>query len=1234
MHDCIGKLQRDMRVALLAGALSLFAGSAFAKATVSTLASAGISADTFNGAPTALTGPTLDEGASQDIGAGTLMLNAPAGFQFDTTATVLVTVTKISGSGTVLTLASGTASVTAGSITITITAGDSGGKTRSRLTWSGIRVRPAAGSPLATGNLTSSGNAVLKGVSSSTSFGTLTETSGAVTALSFSTQPAGATSGAPFATQPVVVTQDQFGNNSTNGLAATNNVTIALVSGTGPLQGNATLNIAMAGGKGTAAYTGLRLDVAGSKQLQVSATGLASATSAAFTVVPGPASQLVLVTQPSSTAVAGVPFALQPVVWLEDAYGNLRTADTLTVTAARQAGAGTLQGTTSIAAIGGVVTFTNLAHPLATNITIVFSSGTLTTATSSTIAVAPGPFSKLQVLLPGQSPAPGTTTWKSGTPAAQTIGVGFNTRVTAVDANWNPIATNDTVKVTSTDPLAVLPGSTALVAGSLTLPVTMNTSGSQTLTAADLTFPGIGSGVSSTFTVSQPGTTTNGPVLPAQTNRTIYASTTLVVTNTATESGLTNSASGLTTNSFVFNYSSRTALLADGWNFIATTATGQPRNTEITNTANGAVISYDQTAHPGTLRIPCDVGDLWSTINSSRNSLFRNVPTNWVSMQLSLSFAPTLNTQQVHLGFYQDDDNYTQSGLAYNLSLGGEVSTLIWEVAANDNHFYAGLNGVTSIHLRLDQNPGNGNISGYYSLDGSAWNMLGTVSIVLNNPRLCIWVGGSPVPRTNGLPNCDLSRLDITVTNTGTPTFTYQLVNPPTGAAIDNNGIITWTPSSSQAPSTNLITTIVTDNRQLPLSATNSFTVFVLTPPLTNGPSLPLQNDLTITAGTALTVTNAATDTRMAVSAMVTNTTLFNYTNRTALLADGWNFLATTATGATRNTEITNTANGAVVSYDQTAHPGTLRIPCDVGDLWGSLNNTRNSIFRALPTNWLSLQLAIAFAPTLNTEQAHLTLYQDDDNYVQSGLAYNSGEKAAMDLEVAGSPSTTAFNSVALSSIHLRLDRTPGTANVTGLYSADGITWTTLSQVTRSFSNPRLGIWVGGSSVPWTNGLPNCGLQRLDITVTNQPVPVTLTYQLINPPAGASISNNGVITWTPTSAQAPSTNVFITVVTDNGQPPLSATNTFTVVVNPVTPAAVPMPIAAAQATVTLNYNATGNSVQLAFPGVPGQTYEVQWSPAVTGPWQMLTTVVADSSGQVRCQVPPPAPMAFFRVLAY
>ena len=78
----------------------------------------------------------------------------------------------------------------------------------------------------------------------------------------------------------------------------------------------------------------------------------------------------------------------------------------------------------------------------------------------------------------------------------------------------------------------------------------------------------------------------------------------------------------------------------------------------------------------------------------------------------------------------------------------------------------------------------------------------------------------------------------LTVTNTATNAnihstiVGYGLVNPPAGATIDANGIITWTPSQNQSPSTNTITTVVTNSNPYDLvspqlTATNSFTVTV-----------------------------------------------------------------------------------------------------------------------------------------------------------------------------------------------------------------------------------------------------------------------------------------------------------------------------------------------------------------------------------------------------------------------
>src|SRR5436309_2068234 len=96
-------------------------------------------------------------------------------------------------------------------------------------------------------------------------------------------------------------------------------------------------------------------------------------------------------------------------------------------------------------------------------------------------------FTKLQLLVPGETAAPGTASGKTGTPAAQTAGTPFTVTVNAVDANWNVVSATDTVAITSSDVNATLPVSAALVAGTKTFSVTLATVGSRTMTATDAT---------------------------------------------------------------------------------------------------------------------------------------------------------------------------------------------------------------------------------------------------------------------------------------------------------------------------------------------------------------------------------------------------------------------------------------------------------------------------------------------------------------------------------------------------------------------------------------------------------------------------------------------------------------------------------------------------------------------------------------------------------------------------
>jgi hypothetical protein len=117
-------------------------------------------------------------------------------------------------------------------------------------------------------------------------------------------------------------------------------------------------------------------------------------------------------------------------------------------------------------------------------------------------------FTRLLVLLPGETVAPGTTTGKSGKPDAQVAATPFNVTVYAVDDTWHviPLAPNDEIALTSSDDGSgnvVLPANGNLAAGSRTFSVTVNVVESLTFTGTDVTDSTKTSSTSSALSVTQ-----------------------------------------------------------------------------------------------------------------------------------------------------------------------------------------------------------------------------------------------------------------------------------------------------------------------------------------------------------------------------------------------------------------------------------------------------------------------------------------------------------------------------------------------------------------------------------------------------------------------------------------------------------------------------------------------------------------------------------------------------------
>jgi hypothetical protein len=73
--------------------------------------------------------------------------------------------------------------------------------------------------------------------------------------------------------------------------------------------------------------------------------------------LPGPATQLAFTTPPVG-GVAGAPLSTQPVVQVQDAYGNLVTTSTAIITLAATGTGAALSGCTNLYATGGVINVT------------------------------------------------------------------------------------------------------------------------------------------------------------------------------------------------------------------------------------------------------------------------------------------------------------------------------------------------------------------------------------------------------------------------------------------------------------------------------------------------------------------------------------------------------------------------------------------------------------------------------------------------------------------------------------------------------------------------------------------------------------------------------------------------------------------------------------------------------------------------------------------------------------
>ena len=365
----------------------------------------------------------------------------------------------------------------------------------------------------------------------------------------------------------------------------------------------------------------------------------------------------------------------------------------------------------------------------------------------------------------------------------------------------------------------------------------------------------------------------------------------------------------------------------------------------------------------------------------------------------------------------------------------------------------------------------------------------------------------------------ELTLLTATNATTGfessTNILTHSLSDAPRGVTIDTNGVITWTPTEAQGPTTNLFVATVTDGIT---SVTNRFVVQVTEvnlPPVSS-------NDAFIVSNASLTITSPGllvNDVDADLPANTLTTLLVSGpTNGMLSLSSNDGFTYTPNIGFTGTDRFTYRVNDGKSDSAPTTVTLTVLMP--------AFRITDVSVTSGLATvTWNS-----------KTGRTYQLLYKD--NLTDSNWTKLPGDVAAV---------TSATNKV----------------DFVGLAA-------------RRFYRVQL-LMNSAPELPPQSQQTTPELQGLSVTNTASDGDFPddlLSYSLLVAPTNSVISTNGIITWIPTEAQGPGTNVFVTKVTDNSG--LSVTNIFTVIVTEVN---IP-PVA-----VNDNYATSNGTLVVVAPGV-------------------------------------------------
>lgn len=213
-----------------------------------------------------------------------------------------------------------------------------------------------------------------------------------VIGLTFRIQPANAVAGRPIAPVMRVALVNSLGNTVTTGSAT---ITLSMVVGAGTPGAALGGTLSQGTVNGEASFGDITVDSVGAGyRLFASAPGLTGDTTTVFSITAGASARLVFTAQPTNAA-AGVALAPPIKVSILDAAGNVVPGATNTVALYITAGTGapgaTLGGTTSVAAVAGVATFSTISVSTAgSGYTLTAAAAGIASDVSAGFSITPG----------------------------------------------------------------------------------------------------------------------------------------------------------------------------------------------------------------------------------------------------------------------------------------------------------------------------------------------------------------------------------------------------------------------------------------------------------------------------------------------------------------------------------------------------------------------------------------------------------------------------------------------------------------------------------------------------------------------------------------------------------------------------------------------------------------------------------------------------------------------------